>query len=58
MDKEKFEYLLKKIAPAQKEFRSKAAKEGVRMSPTWMPDDIGTEEFNRDSTTAYTPETD
>lgn len=47
------EILMKKIAPVQKEYRSDAAKAGERMSPTWMPDDIGTESFKKRSTTAY-----
>ncbi|MBR2042176.1 MAG: hypothetical protein IKL57_04000 [Oscillospiraceae bacterium] len=54
MKKEKYiEYYLKKTAPTQKEFRSEAAKEGRRLSPTWMPDDIGTENFEKSSKTAY-----
>ena len=53
MDKKKYEYLAEKIAPTQKEYRSKAAKNGERISPTWMPDDIGTENFDKSSGTAY-----
>ena len=53
MDKKKTEYYLKKIAPTQKEFRSEAAKKGERLSPQWMPDDIGTEGFDENSGTAY-----
>ena len=53
MDKKKYEYLAGKIAPTQKEYRSKAAKNGERISPTWMPDDIGTENFDKSSGTAY-----
>lgn len=54
MKKEKYiEYYLKSIAPTQKEFQSKNAKEGKRISPTWMPDDIGTENFKKSGGTAY-----
>ncbi len=53
MDEKEFEILLKKVAPVQKEFRSEMAKKGERISPTWMPDDIGTENFEKSSTTAY-----
>ncbi len=53
MKEKRFEYLLKKTAPANNEFRSKAAKKGERMSPTWMPDDIGTKGFDENSGTAY-----
>ena len=42
MDEKEFEYYLKKIAPSQKEIISEEAKRGKRISPTWMPDDIGT----------------
>lgn len=54
MKKEKYiEYYLKSIAPTQKEFRSEAAKEGKRLSPSWMPDDIGTKNFRKSDGTAY-----
>lgn len=53
MDEKKTEYYLEKIAPAQKEFRSEAAKKGKRLSPQWMPDDIGTKGFDKNSGTAY-----
>lgn len=53
MNKKKYEYLAGKIAPTQKEYRSEAAKQGERISPTWMPDDIGTENFDKSSGTAY-----
>lgn len=53
MNEKEFEYYLKKIAPVQKEYRSKAAKRGERISPTWMPDDIGTKGFDENSGTAY-----
>ena len=53
MDKKKYEYLAGKIAPTQKEYRSKAAENGERISPAWMPDDIGTENFDKSSGTAY-----
>lgn len=47
------DYYMKKIAPTQKEYRSEAAKRGERISPTWMPDDIGTENFYKSDSTAY-----
>lgn len=47
------EILMKKIAPCQKEFRSKAAEEGEKMAPFWRPDDIGTKGFDEHSGTAY-----
>ena len=53
MKKQNIEYYLGKIAPTQMEFRSKAAKKGERISPTWMPDDIGTKGFEEKSGTAY-----
>ncbi len=53
MNEKDFEYYRKKIAPSQKEFRSEAAQKGERISPTWMPDDIGTEGFDKNSGTAY-----
>ena len=53
MDEKEFEYYRKKIAPTQKEYCSEAAKRGKRISPTWMPDDIGTENFDKSSGTAY-----
>ena len=53
MNEKDFEYYLKKIAPSQKEFRSEAAKNGERIYPTWMPDDIGTEGFRKNSGTAH-----
>ncbi len=53
MNEKEFNYYFRKIAPTQKEFRSKAAKDGERISPTWMPDDIGTENFDKKSSTAY-----
>lgn len=53
MNEKEFETLLKKTAPTQKHFRSKAAKKGERISPTWMPDDIGTKGFDENSGTAY-----
>ncbi len=53
MDEEKSLYYLKKIAPTQKEFKSEAAKKGRRISPTWMPDDIGTKGFDKNSGTSY-----
>lgn len=53
MDEEKSLYYLKKIAPTQKEFKSEAAKKGERISPTWMPDDIGTKGFDKNSGTSY-----
>lgn len=51
--KKRIKVLMKKIAPVQTEFRSEAARKGERMSPTWMPDDIGTKNFEESSTTAY-----
>ena len=53
MDEKEFEYYLKKIAPSQKEIISEEAKRGKRISPAWMPDDIGTEGFDKNSGTAY-----
>lgn len=53
MNEKEFEYYRKKIAPTQKEFRSEAAKKGERMSPQWMPDDIGTKGFDEHGGTAY-----
>ncbi|MBQ5356895.1 MAG: hypothetical protein IIU57_01550 [Oscillospiraceae bacterium] len=53
MDEKDFEYYLKKIAPSQKEFRSEAARKGERIAPFWMPDDIGTEGFGKNSGTLY-----
>lgn len=53
MDEKEFEFYLKEVAPSQKEFRSKAAKQGERMSPQWMPDDIGTEGFSKNSGTLH-----
>ena len=53
MNEKKFKYYFKKIAPTQKEFRSEAAKKGERISPTWMPDDIGTEGFDKSTSTAH-----
>ena len=53
MNEKEFEYYLKKIAPSQKEIISEEAKREKRISPTWMPDDIGTEGFDKNSGTAY-----
>lgn len=53
MDEKEFEFFLKKTAPPQRKFRSQKAKEGERISPTWMPDDIGTENFSKSTGTAY-----
>ncbi|MBQ5328675.1 MAG: hypothetical protein J6J15_05800 [Oscillospiraceae bacterium] len=53
MNKKKTEYYMGKIAPTQKEVRSEAAKNGERISPTWLPDDIGTKGFEENSGTAY-----
>ena len=53
MDEKEFEFYLKEVAPSQKEFRSEAAKKGERMSPQWMPDDIGTEGFDKKGDTLY-----
>ena len=39
------EKFIGKTAPSQDEFRSDAAKKGERISPQWMPDDIGTKGF-------------
>ncbi|MBQ2302605.1 MAG: hypothetical protein IIW81_03305 [Oscillospiraceae bacterium] len=50
MNEKEFEFYLKQIAPSQIEFRSEAAKRGERMSPQWMPDDIGTESFDKGGT--------
>ena len=50
MNEKEFEFYLKNIAPSQIEFRSEAAKRGERMSPQWMPDDIGTESFDNGGT--------
>lgn len=47
------EYFMKKIAPVQRRFRSKKAEEGERLAPVWQPDDIGTENFEESSGTAY-----
>lgn len=53
-EKEKEESLLiKEVAPSQRNFRSKAAEEGKRIAPFWMPDDIGTENFDESGGTAY-----
>ena len=53
MDEKDFEYYLKKIAPSQKEYRSEAARNGKRLAPFWMPDDIGTEGFDKNGDTLY-----
>ena len=53
MDEKEFEFYLKEVAPSQKGLRSEAAKKGERMSPQWMPDDIGTEGLYKNSGTAY-----
>ena len=54
MKKEKYiEFYLKSIAPSQREFMSKDAREGKRISPVWMPDDIGTKNFSESDGTAY-----
>ena len=53
MDEKEFEFYLKNIAPSQREFRSKEAKKGERMSPQWMPDDIGTGGFDKKGDTLY-----
>lgn len=53
MNKKKTEYYMGKIAPTQKEVRSEVAKNGERISPTWLPDDIGTKGFEENSGTAY-----
>ena len=53
MDEKELDILIKATAPSQKTFRSRAAKNGERISPTWMPDDIGTEGFDKNSGTAY-----
>ncbi|MBQ6877950.1 MAG: hypothetical protein IJO22_06080 [Oscillospiraceae bacterium] len=53
MNEKDFEYYFKKTAPAQKKFRSEKAKKGERISPTWIPDDIGTEDFYKSSGTAH-----
>ena len=47
------EKLIGKTVPSQDEFRSDAAKKGERISPQWMPDDIGTKGFYEKSGTAY-----
>ena len=52
MNEKEFEFYLKETAPSQIKFRSKKAKEGERISPTWMPDDIGTENFSKSTGTA------
>ncbi|MBQ3501405.1 MAG: hypothetical protein IJA70_08275 [Oscillospiraceae bacterium] len=49
----KAEKFIGKTAPSQDEFRSEAAKKGERISPQWMPDDIGTEGFRKSDGTAY-----
>ena len=49
----KAEKFIGKTAPSQDEFRSDAAKKGERISPQWMPDDIGTKGFYEKSGTAY-----
>ena len=54
MDEKEFEFYLKEVAPSQKGFRSEAAKKGERMSPQWMPDDIGTEGFGKKGDTFST----
>lgn len=53
MDEKELDILIKSTAPSQKTFRSRAAKNGERISPTWMPDDIGTENFRKSDGTAY-----
>ncbi len=53
MDEKEFEYYLKKIAPTQISFKSEAAKRGEKIAPTWMPDDIGTEGFDKHTSTAH-----
>ena len=49
----KIEVLMEKIAPTQMDYQSPAAKKGARVSPTWKPDDIGTENFRESMSTAY-----
>lgn len=55
---EEFETLLELTAPTQTAFRSKDAEEGEKLAPFWKPDDIGTENFGRSTTTAYLRNTD
>lgn len=47
------ESIIGKTAPPQKAFRSKAAEDGERVGSVWQPDDIGTENFEHSSGTAY-----
>ncbi len=53
MDEKEFEYYFKKIAPTQISFKSEEAKRGEKIAPTWMPDDIGTEGFDKNGDTLY-----
>ena len=50
MNEKEFEFYLIQIAPSQIEFRCDAAKRGERLSTQWMPDDIGTESFDKGGT--------
>ena len=47
------ESLMELTAPSQRDFRSASAEEGEKMAPYWMPDDIGTKNFDESSGTAY-----
>ena len=47
------EILMELTAPSQRDFRSADAEAGERIAPYWMPDDIGTENFDKSDGTAY-----